>query len=377
LLGAEPFARHHSSLQEFLMPNSFERLWQRLRFRMKASPIQEISSAHSSATNRLDFQRIADNSADVILLVGADMRARYASPSSREILGWEPDELVGKLPKEIFLPEDLPIVESAAATLYSREVSTAVPTARIRCKDGTIKWCESHARLLSDPSSEFGDVVVVIRDVTERVELENRLAQLAMTDALTSLSNRRAFDEAILREWRASLRTGQPISLLLLDVDNFKAFNDHYGHQVGDDCLKTIASCVAATVQRPRDFVARYGGEEIAVILPETYLDGAQYVAESVRRAVEELQLPHVGNPEGSGFVTVSVGVTTALSTAGGTIVMPESLLLTVDGALYKAKQNGRNRIESSILFTPESKNANTSPAVKDQMAPGPGIHPE
>ncbi len=341
------------------MPNLFKRLWQTWRFRMKANQTPAISSPHSSVSNQTDFQRLAENSADVILLVGADMRARYVSPSSREILGWEPDELVGKLPKEIYLPEDLPIVESAAATLYSREISTAVPTARIRCKDGTIKWCESHARLLNDSPSEFGDVVVVIRDVTERVELENKLAQLAMTDGLTSLFNRRAFDEALLREWRATLRTGHPTSLVLLDVDNFKAFNDHYGHQVGDDCLKTIASCVAATVRRPRDFVARYGGEEIAVILPETYLDGARYVAESVRQAVEGLQLPHVGNPERNGFVTVSVGVTTALSTAGGTIMMPESLLLTVDGALYKAKQNGRNRSESSILFTPESKPTN------------------
>jgi len=92
---------------------------------------------------------------------------------------------------------------------------------------------------------------------------------------------------------------------------------------------------------------------------------------------VEGLRLPHIGNPEGDGFVTVSVGVTTALSAAGGTITVPESLLLTVDGALYKAKQNGRNRIESSILFTPESKLNNASPAVADRMAPGPGLHQE
>jgi PAS domain S-box-containing protein len=198
------------------MPGLFTRLWQWLRLRKKANEISGISNSHSGTANRTDFQLLAENSADVILRVGADMRAKYVSPSSWQVLGWEPDELVGKLPKEIYLPEDLHIVESAAASLYSKETSTAVPTARIRCKDGTIKWCESHARLLNDSPSEFGDVVVVIRDVTERVELENKLAQLAMTDGLTSLANRRAFDETLLREWRATLRTGQPTSLLLL-----------------------------------------------------------------------------------------------------------------------------------------------------------------
>jgi diguanylate cyclase (GGDEF)-like protein len=226
------------------------------------------------------------------------------------------------------------------------------PAARVRCKDGTIKWCEARARLLDADPGGFGDVVVVLRDVTERKELENRLAAMAMTDGLTSLANRRAFDEAMLREWRATQRSGLPTSLMLLDVDRFKAFNDHYGHQVGDDCLRTIAAAVHASVRRPRDFVARYGGEEIAVILPETDAAGALTVAEFVRQAIEDLEIPHAGNPEGNQFVTVSIGVTTAVSSLAGTIKMPKGLLLTADSALYKAKTNGRNRVEGSILLT-------------------------
>jgi diguanylate cyclase (GGDEF)-like protein/PAS domain S-box-containing protein len=298
-----------------------------------------------------DFRILAENSADVILRVGADMKASYVSPSARQVLGFEPEELAGRHPKEIFLPEDLPIIESAAATLYSGGASTVTAVARVRCKDGTIKWCESRARVVGTAAE--GDVVVALRDVTERKELENRLAALAMTDGLTSLANRRAFDEAVVREWRATQRTGLPTSLMLLDVDRFKAFNDYYGHQVGDDCLRTVAATVVNHVRRPRDFVARYGGEEVAVILPETDAAGALMVAESVRRAVEDLAIPHFGNPEGNGVVTVSIGVTTAVSSPGGTIEMPEGLLLTADSALYKAKHHGRNRIEGSLLMTP------------------------
>ena len=324
-------------------------------FSLPQPPSRNLESSDSLrlSLNQTDFQSLAENSADVLLRVGPDMRATYVSPSSRQILGWSPEELVGKHPREIFLPEDLPIIEAAAATLYTGGASTVAPAARIRCKDGTIKWCESRARLLNGNREEFGDVVVVLRDVTDRIELENRLATLAMTDGLTSLANRRAFDEALAREWRATMRTGLPTSLLLLDLDRFKSFNDQYGHQVGDDCLRTVAAAITANVRRPRDFVARYGGEEIAVILPETDASGALSVAESVRRAVEELAIPHAGNPEGHGFVTISIGVTTAVSSLGGTIKMPEGLVLSADSALYKAKHKGRNRVQSSILFTP------------------------
>jgi diguanylate cyclase (GGDEF)-like protein len=144
-------------------------------------------------------------------------------------------------------------------------------------------------------------------------------ATLALTDGLTELANRRAFDEALDREWKRTLREGSQISLLLLDLDCFKEFNDHYGHQVGDDCLRAVARAVAGVV-RATDIAARYGGEEIAVILPSTNTGGSVEVAEKVRSAVEALQITHEGNPEGGGWVTVSVGVATALSRQGGSV---------------------------------------------------------
>lgn len=301
----------------------------------------------------IDFKGLAESSADVILLVGADMRATYVSPSCRPILGWDPEDLVGKHPKEIFLPEDLPIIEKAARQLYSEGISVVAPAARIRCKDGSIKWCESRAQLAKASGEGPRDVVVILRDVTDQMEHQNKLAALAMTDGLTLLANRRAFDEALLREWKSTQRSGNPTSLLLLDLDHFKAFNDLYGHQVGDDCLRSVSAAVVANVRRPRDFVARYGGEEIAVILPETDSPGALTVGEWVREAIEKLKIPHLGNPEGNGWVTVSIGLATAVSASGAKNETPEGLLLVADTALYKAKRNGRNRLEHGIIITP------------------------
>jgi PAS domain S-box-containing protein len=145
------------------------------------------------------------------------VKANYVSPSSREVLGLQPEEMVGRYQREIYLPEDLPIIETAASQLYTQGASSVAPVARIRCKDGNVKWCESRAQLLMGSKGNLGDVVVILRDVSQRIELENRLAALAMTDGLTSLANRRAFDEALLREWKTTQRTGNPFEQLTGD----------------------------------------------------------------------------------------------------------------------------------------------------------------
>jgi diguanylate cyclase (GGDEF)-like protein len=205
-----------------------------------------------------------------------------------------------------------------------------------------------------DPvTGEPSEIVLVMRDVTERKKLEAQLSALALTDSLTGLLNRRAFDEALEREWKRTLRDGSEISLLLLDIDHFKQFNDQYGHQAGDDCLRAVAAAVTEAV-RITDTVARYGGEEITVILPSTFTAGAVEVAEKIRASIEALRLPLEGNPEGGNWVTVSVGVATALARVGGTMRMPESLLLAADNAMYKAKHEGRNRVATALLIAPK-----------------------
>jgi diguanylate cyclase (GGDEF)-like protein/PAS domain S-box-containing protein len=297
-----------------------------------------------------DFQLLAEYSADIICRFGLDMRYQYVSPSSYAVLGWTPEEMVGMEPFVLIHPEDLPGLITTIDRNFSPGVEPVPGAVRMRKRSGDYVWIEFAVRVVRDPSTEEAkEAVVTLRDISERKALEEKLSALALTDGLTGLANRRAFDEAVDREWKRTLREGSQISLLLLDIDHFKEFNDHYGHQVGDDCLRAVAAAVREAV-RATDIAARYGGEEIAVILPSTDTAGAIAVAEKVRLAVEALEITHEDNPEGRNRVTASVGVATAVSRHGGTMRMPESLLLAADNALYKAKREGRNQVATSLL---------------------------
>jgi diguanylate cyclase (GGDEF)-like protein/PAS domain S-box-containing protein len=301
-----------------------------------------------------DFRLLAENTPDIICRCSLDMVLNYVSPSSVDVLGWTPEEMVGHGPDHLVFEGDMQhLREAASATLGERGERTPA-TVRMRKKDGSLVWIEINPRLVLDPETDQPtDVIVVMRDVSERKLLEEKLSRLAMTDGLTGVANRRAFDEALEREWKLTLRHGTQISLLLLDIDHFKPFNDQYGHQVGDDCLRAVAQA-AVRVVRTTDIVARYGGEEIAMILPHVDVAGARETAEKVRSVIEGLRVPHGGNPEGGGWVTVSIGAATALARVGGTMQMPEGLLQAADHALYKAKHGGRNRVEGGILLAPQ-----------------------
>lgn len=306
------------------------------------------------STNGNDFQFLAENSADVICRITADFVLRYVSPSALKVLGWRPEELVGKTPGAYVEEEDMPGLLEIAKRNRSPGGKDTPATVRARKKDGTQIWIEINPREIHDSMKEEAkEAVIVMRDVTERKVLEEKLALLAMTDGLTGVANRRAFDEALEREWKRTLREGTQISLLLLDIDHFKRFNDEYGHQVGDDCLRAVARA-ARSVVRASDLVARYGGEEFAVILPQVNVAGARETAEKLRAAIEGLQMTHNGNEEGGGVVTVSVGAATALARIGGTIRMPEGLLQAADHAMYRAKHGGRNRVEGGMLMAPQ-----------------------
>lgn len=211
-------------------------------------------------------------------------------------------------------------------------------------------WCEmprtSGRRYLAADASPIHDnegrlvaVVETLRDLTEEKQAQIALEQLATRDGLTGLANRRCFDQTLLAEWQRALRQQQPLSLLMVDVDNFKQYNDAYGQVGGDECLKRIASAVASEM-RANDLVARYGGEEFAVILPNQSLKGAAIVAERIRCRVEKLRLPNQDAPKR--FVTVSIGAATAIASHD---YQPAQLVAIADAALYRAKHMGRNRI--------------------------------
>jgi diguanylate cyclase (GGDEF)-like protein len=167
------------------------------------------------------------------------------------------------------------------------------------------------------------------------------LAELALHDGLTGIPNRRAFEEAMEREWRLALRSQQAVSLLLIDVDMFKQYNDRYGHLAGDACLRTVAELLTQAVQRPSDLLARYGGEEFVLILPSTPLPGARDVAERLCSLMEQRHLDHEDSPVG--HVTVSIGAASIVPAQG---THSDELIALADTALYEAKRKGRNRFE-------------------------------
>ncbi|HZW47863.1 MAG TPA: diguanylate cyclase, partial [Microvirga sp.] len=182
------------------------------------------------------------------------------------------------------------------------------------------------------------------RELHRREEVEAELAVLATTDGLTGLANRRTFDSRLEIEWLRASRDGTSLSLLLIDVDQFKAYNDIYGHQQGDECLRRVAGTIADGLRRPGDFVARYGGEEIVVLLPDTDVEGAAKVAEKIRAAVEALAMHHEANAP-SYTLTISIGSVTQAPAFERSHTDPARLINMADKALYQAKQNGRNRV--------------------------------
>jgi diguanylate cyclase (GGDEF)-like protein len=172
-------------------------------------------------------------------------------------------------------------------------------------------------------------------------KLKQELQNLATIDSLTQIPNRRRFDEYLKQEWDRLTREQEPLSLVLCDVDFFKHYNDTWGHQAGDSCLRIVAQTISCTAKRASDLVARYGGEEFTVILPKTDRSGAIAIAKTIQQEIENLQIPHPQS-EVSKFVTVSVGVASQIPSRNDSV---ETLIAKADRALYLAKARGRNRV--------------------------------
>ena len=169
----------------------------------------------------------------------------------------------------------------------------------------------------------------------------DQLANMSMIDGLTGIANRRRFDDHMDQELRRAARTKQPFSLLLMDIDDFKAYNDTYGHARGDDCLRTVAQAIKGHLRRPSDLVARYGGEEFAVVLPDTPIEAAYGLAEKIRLGIVGLNIAHA-KARAASHVTVSIGAAT--STAEKPLAKPQ-LIEAADAQLYASKRAGRNRV--------------------------------
>ncbi|OAN53751.1 diguanylate cyclase [Paramagnetospirillum marisnigri] len=213
-------------------------------------------------------------------------------------------------------------------------------------------WCvmpRVHKRLylaidagpIFDEDGALLAVVETLRDNTEQKLAQMALHSLAVKDGLTGLANRRSFDEKLEAEWLHAQREGTPLSLLLVDVDHFKLYNDTYGHQKGDSCLKAVAEAMGHQVFRPTDLAARYGGEEFAVVMPSTDLDGALRVAERIRQSIFDRNIAHSAS-QTADRVTLSIGAASIIPDEEHD---PGDLVNAADVALYRAKHSGRNRV--------------------------------
>ena len=304
---------------------------------------------------------VTENSRDIILLADFTGIPRYISPAVETITGFKPAETMHRGFADVIHPDDLPKVVDLVATLQEGAES-AIVEYRVKKRSGGYVWVEGAIRLLSDEKSGVRTgILQIVRDISRRKIAEESLAkayrsveELAITDGLTGLANRRRFDQTLLTEWRRALREHTPLSLLVIDADLFKSYNDTYGHLRGDSCLKQIAEAALDVVRRPGDLVARYGGEEFAVVLPNTAPDGAFLLAQEICSVMRNRQLRHEKNPPG--VVTVSVGCATLVPGFGQHV---DALIDRADQALYQAKRGGRNR---ACTFTPE---ADTFPAVE------------
>ena len=270
---------------------------------------------------------------------------RYISPACLEILGWQPPEMIAKDLRQFISPDDVPALESLVVS--SPPDGTAYTHVRLRLlkKSRNFIWISINARCLRDSDTgELREYVLCMRDISGRTALEEQLSALAMTDALTGLWNRRAFEQTLQREWKRTSRKESDLSLLLLDLDDFKPLNDRYGHSLGDKCLAAVATTINETV-RATDVVCRWGGDEVAVVLPATDSAGALHVAEKIRSAIEALRVCMQDNSGEWVSVTASIGVATAQAEMSGKIRTPEGLFLAADRALYQAKHEGHNRV--------------------------------
>ncbi len=292
---------------------------------------------------------------DYELLVANDaavrLDARQVSGNTvRSIVGYGPagDQLISGYHECMTLGEAVTFEQRPVLSGSQRLFETLLVP--VKDEDGTITHIWGMARDLTRFLVSQNALVhlneqleaKILQRTRELEEANQRLSELSLTDGLTGIANRRKFDAAFVEEWARAARTGATLSLIMLDLDHFKKYNDHYGHQQGDDCLRRVAEVLRSNARRQGDLVSRYGGEEFCMILPDTALSGAIEIAERLRREVENMHMPHVLSDMGR--ITVSLGV--AASTPCK-VMNPAELLRRADESLYLAKSEGRNCVRS------------------------------
>jgi PAS domain S-box/diguanylate cyclase (GGDEF) domain len=305
------------------------------------------------------YRSVIASMTEGVVLQLANGQITACNASAERILGLTPAQMMGRTSVDL----DWRTVQEDGSPFPGEQhpamitLGTGKPLSNvvmgIHKADRTLTWISINSQpLFHLHQSQPYAVVTTFTDITERKQVEEMLRNqaqrdrlIARTDGLTKVANRRCFDERLQSEWPTLIEGQKLLSLIMLDVDYFKRFNDCYGHQAGDTCLVKVASSAALAVKRSSDLLARYGGEEFAVILPHTDAAGAIAVAESIQKAIRDLGIPHQQS-DVSDIVTVSMGIATVIPSLGSS---PDELVALADRALYDAKQLGRDRIKCAV----------------------------
>lgn len=320
-----------------------------LRNRYQQELEQQVSQRTAAlAESEARFREIAATVEQVFFIRTTPARDfLYISPAFEKIWGYPVEDLYQQ--PDLWLntihPSDLPTVESSREA-HDRGEST-VREYRILRRDGRWRWIRVQVSPILDIQGHVSRIIGIAEDISNRKQIEldlqtlnEKLQHLATVDSLTGVANRRHLEAQLDREWQRLQRESGDLSLIMLDVDYFKAYNDHYGHPQGDSCLQQVAAVLQQSMRRPGDLVGRYGGEEFLIVLPNTDALGAQHLAETIRTLLASLAIPHASSGV-SAHVTVSMGIAT---TRVHPDLDPEGLIHRADSALYTAKQR-RNSV--------------------------------
>jgi diguanylate cyclase (GGDEF)-like protein/PAS domain S-box-containing protein len=325
--------------------------------KLHESHLDRVKTEDALRESEVRFRLIAENGSDVVSLYSTEGRIIYISPSCERVLGFLPEEMPRMAPFAMVHPQDLDRLQRHFNQLLRGEPVASIQV-RMMHKTGRHLWLEMMWRSVLDDSGQVTQLQVSSRDITDSKQNERRLedaqrklqqqqdmlhdansklTELAAVDGLTQLRNRRAFQERLEDETRRWRRHGNDVSLVLLDIDHFKSYNDSFGHPKGDEVLRAVGRLLRRSL-RASDFPARYGGEEFAIILPNTNAAGSLHVAETLRRAIE-------GATWEDRAITASIGV----ATMSDEISTADDLVDAADRALYRSKQAGRNCVTAGV----------------------------
>ena len=281
----------------------------------------------------------------------ATLQFSYIGPQIEKLLGWKPESWVSvedwatrMHPEDRQWVVDFCVAQSKAGTDHEADY-------RALTDKGDYVWIRDVVHVVRNDDGDVESLIGFMFDISERkateqklISLQKELEEMSYQDGLTGVANRRMLDQVLEAEWHHAVRHQQPLSVILLDIDYFKEFNDCYGHLQGDDCLKKVAKSLAGTATRAKDFFGRFGGEEFMLVLPETDVDAASKIAERCRQHIFKLQLPHQQSKI-SNVLTISLGVNTLKPKQTDKL---QDFINSVDKLLYQAKTQGRNQIQTA-----------------------------